>query len=85
MKCITWVGSQDMYWFCLYFLFVFFPCWLVGFRIFIWRKTEKNITMALFTEILPPEFERICEKTMAAWPYDLALTNPIEKVRGHVL
>ena len=48
IKCITWVGSQDMYWFCLNFLFVFFPCWLVGFRIFIWRKTEKNITMALF-------------------------------------
>ena len=47
MKCITWVGSQDLYWFCLNFLFVFFPCWLVGFRIFIWRKTEKNITMAL--------------------------------------
>ena len=48
MKCITWVGSQDLYWFCLNFLFVFFSCWLVGFRIFIWRKTEKNITMALF-------------------------------------
>ena len=47
MKCITWVGSQDLYWFCLNFLFVFFPCWLVGFPIFIWRKTEKNITMAL--------------------------------------
>ena len=37
-----------MYWFCLNFLFVFFPCWLVGFLIFIWRKTEKNITMALW-------------------------------------
>ena len=29
----------------------------------------------LFTEILPPEFERICVNTMAAWPYDLALTT----------
>ena len=31
-----------MYWFCLNFLFVFSPCWLVGFLIFIWRETEKK-------------------------------------------
>ena len=48
LQWITWVVSQDLYWFCLNFLFVFFPCWLVGFQIFIWRKTENNITMALF-------------------------------------
>jgi hypothetical protein len=28
-------------------LFVFLPCWLVGFWIFNRRKTDKNITMAL--------------------------------------
>jgi hypothetical protein len=33
--------------FCYFLLFVFLPCWLVGFWIFKWRKTDKNITMAL--------------------------------------
>jgi hypothetical protein len=35
--------------FCYVLLFVFLPCWLVGFWIFRWRKTDKNITMALLT------------------------------------
>jgi hypothetical protein len=33
--------------FCYFLLFVFLPCWLVGFWIFKWRKTDRNITMAL--------------------------------------
>jgi hypothetical protein len=33
--------------FVIFLLFVFLPCWLVGFWILKGRKTDKNITMAL--------------------------------------
>jgi hypothetical protein len=32
--------------FCYFLLFVFLPCWLVGFWIFKWRKIDKDITIA---------------------------------------
>jgi hypothetical protein len=32
--------------FCYFLLFIFVPCWLVGFWIFKWCKTDKNIAIA---------------------------------------
>jgi hypothetical protein len=37
-------GLKYLHGFCYFLLFVFLPCWVVGFWIFKWHKTDKNIT-----------------------------------------
>jgi hypothetical protein len=55
-----------LYVFCYFLLFVFLPCWLVGFWIFKWRKTDKNITMVLHSWTLTASDSSVKVQSLAS-------------------